>query len=405
MKNTIVLLMLIGIAALAQAQTTEESNKSAPGKEQGLLFSFNDSSYLFQLGGFVQPSYAYQERGKEPAENFLNIRRAYLRIAGTAVKEKVSFLVQTDFADGSPLLDAWIAYHPIPQLTFTVGQKQNIANNREMLFREDRLQFTDRSELSRQLSRTGREFGLFVEGRLGEKFGIAPILAVTSGDGRNSFGVDSRDVDLGGLKFSGRLDVLPLGYFSPGNELYSADLAHEQNPKLVIGTAYSFNRGATQKVGEGHGEFFLFNDNGKVSLPNYQKIYVDLMAKYKGFSALLEYGNASANGLSSNFINAEATQRLLPKQISTFLALGNTYNMQMGYVTKAGYSMDLRHGKVTPEFSGVVNNALTDQENYTLGLSRYFRGNHTKVQTSFSYLKAGSGTETLLGELLVQMSF
>lgn len=274
-----------------------------------------------------------------------------------------------------------------------------------MLFREDRLQFTDRSFLSQNLSRTGREFGLFVEGRIGEKFGIAPMVAVTSGDGRNSFGVDSRDVDLGGLKYSGRLDFYPLGYFTSGNELYSSDLMHEQTVKFVIGTAYSFNEGASHRVGEGHGDFMLYNDNGKLALPNYQKIYVDLMAKYKGFSALVEFGNAFANGLSSNFTNAEATQRLVPQQIGSFLALGNSYNAQIGYVTQNGYSLDLRHGKTQPEFSDLTDNLLPNQENYTLGLAKYFEGHHTKIQTSFSYLKTTSGTETLLGELLVQMSF
>lgn len=404
MKRLLFLLLILiqNLAGYAQQTAT---NRASIDQEQGLMLSFNDSSYLFQLGGFIQPSYAYQQVGSEEGENFLNVRRAFLRIAGTAVKEKVSFLIQTNFSEASPLFDAWVAYHPIKNLTITMGQKQNIANNREMLFREDRLQFTDRSFLSQNLSRTGREFGLFVEGRIGEKFGIAPMVAVTSGDGRNSFGVDSRDVDLGGLKYSGRLDFYPLGYFTSGNELYSSDLMHEQTVKFVIGTAYSFNEGASHRVGEGHGDFMLYNDNGKLALPNYQKIYVDLMAKYKGFSALVEFGNAFANGLSSNFTNAEATQRLVPQQIGSFLALGNSYNAQIGYVTQNGYSLDLRHGKTQPEFSDLTDNLLPNQENYTLGLAKYFEGHHTKIQTSFSYLKTTSGTETLLGELLVQMSF
>lgn len=405
MKRYLLFLLCVGLFQAGNAQETIKSNQALPGREQGLMFSFNDSAYLFQLGGFVQPSYTYQKTSNVDGAQFLRVNRAFLSISGTAVKEKVSFLIQTNFSESSPLFDAWIAYHPIPQLSFTVGQKQNIANNREMLFREDRLQFTNRSNLSQELSNTGREFGLFVEGRLGEKFGIVPMISLTSGDGRNSFGADSRDVDFGGIKYSGRLDVYPLGFFSPGNDLYSSDLMHEQQPRLVLGTAYSFNKGATNRVGEGHGDFLLYNGNGKLALPDYQKLYVDVMAKYKGFSTLIELGNTSARGLSSNFLNPEATQRLAPQQIGSLLALGNSYNAQLGYVNRDGYSIDLRHGKLNPEFKDLPENILIGNENYTLGLSRYFKGHRTKLQTSFSYLKAKGGSETLAAELLVQMSF
>jgi len=53
----------------------------------------------------------------------------------------------------------YITYHPIKNLSITIGQKQNIANNREMLIMENQLQYPDRSLLSQEYIRSGREFG------------------------------------------------------------------------------------------------------------------------------------------------------------------------------------------------------------------------------------------------------
>lgn len=400
MKKLFVFCSFILASAGLQAQNLAELDR-----DNGLHFSFNGGAYQFQLGGFIQPSYRYQQiAGGEPG-HFFSAKRSFFRIAGKAKEEKVSFLIQTNFSEARPLYDAWVAYHPTEQLTVTFGQKQNFVNNREMLFREDRLQFTERSLLSETLSRTGREFGVFVEGRYGSNFGIAPMFAITSGDGRNSFGVDSRDTDLGGLKYGGRIDLYPLGFFSEGNDRYSADLKRESSPKMVLGSAFSINRGASDAVGEGHGNFLLYDKNGAVQLPNYRKLYVDLMAKYQGFSLLLEYGNATAAGLSENYTDATAVLLVAPQQISSLLHLGNTFNGQLGYVTPSGYSADVRYARSAPEFAAYTNSLMQGVNAYTLGFSRYFRENNLKLQASFTQLQNTNGSNTQVAELMFQMAF
>ena len=42
--------------------------------------------------------------------------------------------------------------------------------------------------------------------------GIKPIMAITSGDGINSFGENSLDSDQGGFKYGGRLNIYPMGF-------------------------------------------------------------------------------------------------------------------------------------------------------------------------------------------------
>jgi len=410
MKKTMKsILMILAFAFLANIQANAQMKDSSKYVsmlfDDGLTLSLNQGKYTFTLGGFIQPAMSVQ--AIEDAENqlFFNARRAFMHIGGTAVDEKLSFFIQTNFSESRPLYDAWIAYHPLDNLTLTFGQKQNIANNREMLYREDRLQFTDRSFLSQQLSKTGREFGLFAEYKLKNPIGLVPQLSITTGDGRNSFGVDSRDVDLGGLKYSGRLDIYPFGYFKNGNDLFSSDLLREEKPKVVIGTAFSYNTGATNMVGEGHGDFLLYDENGDVSLPDYRQFFIDVLAKYQGFSALIEFGNASATGLAQNFADAGAIQRLAPGQISNFLMLGNSLNTQFGYVLPSGLSFDVRYGQSQPEFTAYTGNLLGEDENITLGVTKYFKGHKTKVQSAFSYLNWNTTNSGMVFELLAQMSF
>lgn len=400
MKKALIFCSLILTTGLATAQNTAVLDR-----DNGLNFSFNNGDYRFQMGGFIQPTYRYQQvAGSDPA-HFFSAKRSFFRLAGNAKQEKVSFLIQTNFSDAQPLFDAWVAYHPSEQLTISFGQKQTFVNNREMLFREDRLQFTERSLLSETLSRTGREFGLFVEGRYGNNFGIAPMLAISSGDGRNSFGADSRDTDFGGLKYGGRLDLYPLGYFTEGNDRYSSDLKREKTLKLVVGSAFSVNRGSTDAVGEGHGNFLLYNKNGEVQLPNYRQLYIDLLAKYRGFSLLLEFGNASAAGLTENYTDAAAVQLIAPQQISSLLHLGNSINAQLGYVTPSGYSADLRFSNASPEFASYTNSLMQTTEAYSLGLTKYVKEHNLKIQTTFSYLNNAVTGNTQVAELMFQMAF
>lgn len=413
----LILVLCIGIANSAMAQ--EEIEETEAGSEietqrnqasynfgNGLNFSFNDGDYQFNVTGFLQPSFFNETVSGIDDVNQFSSKRTYLQFGGVALKEKVSFFVQLDFSLSSPLLDAWLAYHPIEEVKISFGQKQTFVNNREMIYREDRLQFTDRSFLSQSLSETGREFGLFVESKflLGETIGIAPMVALTSGDGRNSFGESSGDTDLGGIKIGGRLDLYPLGFFKEGNELTSIDLEREDRLKFVVGLAASQNNGASGSTGEGHGDFFLYDDNGNNSLPDYSQLYADILFKYKGFSLLAEYANTAASGIDLVFTDENATQILAPGQISEYLALGDNYNFQLGYVTTNGYSFDVRYGISKPEFENNTSSVLRDANATTFGFTKYFYKNSLKLQASYSIINPSIGENINQFEFLFQIS-
>ena len=53
-----------------------------------------------------------------------------------------------------------------------------------------------------------------------------------------------------------------------------------------------YNDGASNKVGEGHGDFVLYDKDGNSKFPALRKIAADLLFKWQGWSIMAEYVNA-----------------------------------------------------------------------------------------------------------------
>ncbi|MBI1316716.1 hypothetical protein GC167_07640 [bacterium] len=389
--------MLISISVQAQNNLVY-----VPG--EGFRFHLNNGAYQFDFGGMIQPEISYLGiDGQDPQYFFAN-RRTYLRLQGEAGPQKLTFFVQANLNEPEILLDAWIAYKPIEGLEFKAGQMLSVGNNREMLWMEDYLSFIDRSALSQQLSRSGREFGLAVSyGRpiAGVHWTLHAMLS--SGDGRNSFGADSRDVDLGGLKYAGRLDVLPLGLFTKGNERQMADLAGEQDLKLLLGFAGSINNGASDRVGEDHGGVVLYGFNGQLEYANFRKVYADVLMKYRGFALMGEYGIATAAGLEGLYSDPFGESPLQPEEISEHYNLGRAWNAHASYTHRGAWGIDVRLSDVQPEFER-TGSLQVPVNSLQLGLTRYFSGQQIKV-----HLAAGSeeinGVQQTVANLFCQLRF
>ena len=404
-------LIIIFIATFITAQESSQ-NKSDFDFGNGVSLSF-EGNYNFNINGYIKPTYVYNEMTSIVDGGTINefnrqfkSKNSVLEISGNAKKEKVSFSIRMDYSLSNPLLDAWVGYHPSKSINVYFGQKNSFLNNREMIFNEDILQFTDRSLLSQNHTNSyGQEFGLFIETTFGEEFILSPKFAVTSGDGRNSFGEDSRDSDLGGVKFGARLDLYPFGNFSKGNE-GSVDLVGEQKLIMELGFAYSKNIGTSHRTGNGHGDIMFYDADGNNNLPDYEKIFIDLLLKYKGFSFLAEYADSAASGLNETYI--DASNLLIPQQISEYLVLGSSYNFQLGYIFQNDIGIDFRYEFSTPEFTNEINNSyensiLQDFENMSLGISKYFDNNNLKIQVGVSSIKYFYGNESTIAELVCQI--
>lgn len=379
MKKILTAVLFAALPALTMAQNSDNSLNMELGK--GLDISLNGGEHVFNFGGYLQFDGLYTDIKDEQSETRFDIRRAYLSGGVSMFNGKLSVFTQFDFADSNPLLDAWIGYHPIKELTITVGQMQSFSGPLSMRF-DDRALALDLSLVDQTFFRSGRELGIFLESRLPIRCaGIDLGLAVTSGDGRNSFGSNSMDFDLGGLKYTGRATLFPLGFFDNRTDV---DFAREQRLKMSIGGTYSYNNGASDAVGEGHGTIQLYDKNGKAAYPDYQKISADIMLKYRGFTFLAEYVNATAAGLKGLYYDPAPNAQLFPKKIAEYLVLGNGLNFQAGYLFKKNWSVDLRYDMIMPEWKDkqeLINKAWSVKG----GVSKYFIDNRLRVQLLGTY--------------------
>lgn len=351
----------------------------------GLNITLNDKKHHFKIGGYIQTFGQYEEVKELDHEWRFDVRRAFLNFSGGINHDKFTFLLQVDFARNYPLLDAWVAYNPCRYLSISVGQKQSFSGTRGMMFDDMALALGNRTLVDRTFFDSGRELGIFVESRfpLGTT-GIELGAAVTSGDGLNSFGGNATDFDLGGLKYSVRGSLFPLGFFSSGNDLTDTDFAREKSPKLQIGGAYSYNQGASNRIGEGHGNFELYNRYGKAAYPDYIKLSADLMLKYRGFTFLAQYVDAFARNLDGLHIAPSAGAFLQPKQIAEYLTLGSGVSVQAGYLFKKNWAIDARYSAILPEWKEKQQLIQTTNA-VRAGVAKYFIDNRLKLQLATTY--------------------
>ena len=425
MKKIISIISLFAIITTVHAQESNQDISASFDKNNdytynlgsGILFNFDDSTHMFQIGGMSQPRFLNSRVNDTTLDpgNYFGIKRSYFSLNGSLNKGMFSFLIQTNFSDSYPLLDAWAGYHPNKNVSIYFGQRMSPFNNLSMQIMEYNLQFASRNYLSQNFTESGREFGLFIESKFSiGNIGLKPILAITSGDGKNSFGVLSSDTDQGGLKYGGRLNIYPFGFFKENNEFIGHDTYKEKSHKLMLGFSSSLNQGASHEIGEGHyfqdlppnGTFMFFDTIGNRKLPNYLKNYVDILYKYKGFNILFEYVNTAAYNLQGTSLNSTGSLLLEPTQISQYLVLGNAFNIQGGYLFKSDWSIDMKFGRSYYEFEQTYS-ILQNYDSMGAGITKYFSNRAVKTQLMASYVNFPSlENQNILGlECLLQIKF
>jgi hypothetical protein len=164
-------------------------------------------------------------------------------------------------------------------------------------------------------------------------------------------------------------------------------------------------------VGDGHGDFILYDDSGKEQFPDYSQLFIDLNLKYKGFSVLVEYADSFASGLNNIYTDPNGFNILQPSQISDYLVLGDSQGIQLGYFTNNGYSFDFIFEKFNPEFTQNTNSILRESTNLGFGVSKYLANNNLKLQLSafkMDYDNSGlnlQNDEFMSASFLVQIAF
>ncbi|MBB3698621.1 OprO/OprP family phosphate-selective porin [Flammeovirga yaeyamensis] len=444
-KTIITLISILALSSMGHSLYAQEEASSDPPFHiqdyelgRGLRFQGKGGAYFMKIRSYVQSTAEFRTTSNwDDMESRFRVRRARLDIEGKLAKEKFSYRIRTDFAvpnneDGDDLysgtlLDAFITYHLNKNLKFTFGQRSTMTDNREMRISSDALQFVERSRVTSAFAAV-RDFGLFIEGRYQVgSWWVKPGAMIASGEGQNNFR------NYGGLKYGGRIDFLPFGLFRSMGEYSEVDHARQLTPKLIFGVAYSYNVGISSRRGRKGGDLvYLGSDQQTETLPDYGKLGADFMFKYQGWTVLGEFNWAYArvnspeifyrvrsNGTTANLRSEDGLNNAtIVDYIAGRMMVGRGYNIQAGYLFKAGYSIDGRFTYLDPDNNSFLNNEqfYNRDKYYTLGFSKFLFKDAAKVQLSMTYVNALEGTKgsdgeahgadaEMMGRLMFQVSF
>jgi hypothetical protein len=343
---------------------------------KGLRYTAPDTSFSVKFNYRMQQLLVVNtvdDNSDATSSQFL-VRRSRLKFDGFAFTPKLKYkaemgLTNRDIAinseDGNTrdaariILDAVLKYEFVKGWELWVGQTK-LAGNRERVISSANLQFVDRSLVNSRFN-IDRDAGLQLRGKIqaGDAW-INPSFAVTMGEGRNITSLNA-----GGYNYTAHLDFLPFGTFAGKGDYIGADLEREPTPKLSIGLTYNYNDGAVRQQGQlGR---FVEDSEGNYVENNLTAFLADLMFKYQGFSVMSEYGNTTGDNESTD--------------VSRGFNTGSGLSIQAGYLLPSNWEIAMRYTTVErdKDISGI-----TDENQFTFGISRYIVGHSLKVQTDYT---------------------
>lgn len=380
MKNCKFLLIIIGFLTVnsLQAQIT------VPKFGKGIQINAEDNSMYLKIGFRFQTLYTNNWDANETGfsdlsnhESAIFIRRSRLKFDGWALDKKLKYkaelaLSNRDNGGGNSgnfsnaaniILDAFLEYNFYKGLSIRAGQFK-MPGNRERVISSGNLQFVDRSRLNSRYT-LDRDVGIMFinKNSFGENFIFKQMLAISSGEGKN---ITSGNI--GGHAYSFRIEALPFGEFQSKGDYIGSAIKFEETPKLSLAITYDFNN----EAGRERGQKGSFLPDGTI-LKDINSYFVDMMFKYKAISIMGEYAVRSTGG-DDPYARGENDEIL-----GTYY-VGNGLNLSLGYMFENNWEIAARWTDINPQ-AGVANN----EEQYTLGLSKYIVGHKLKVQTDITF--------------------
>jgi phosphate-selective porin OprO and OprP len=392
----------LSLAAIALFTITllNAQETSAPKFGKGLFNLIGqDSSWTMKIGARMQfLTIANWEDGESNESNFL-VRRARLKFDGYAFTPKLKYKLElglsnrdisgaSKFTNNAPryILDAVIKWNFYENFELWFGQTK-LPGNRERVISSANLQQVDRSLLNSRFN-IDRDLGIQLRHHfnLSDKFVVREMLSIAQGEGRNV-----TTGNIGGYQYTSRIELLPFGKFTGKGDYKGSDLKRETSPKLAIGTTYDFNNNAV-KTRSNQGSY-METDNGFYET-NITTLFIDAMFKYKGFSFMAEYSNRDAKDPFAKNTDGSLT--------GDIVQAGNGLNLQTGYLLKNDWEISGRFTNI--ELDKTITGKNEEQQ-YTLGVSKYIVGHSLKVQSDISYLEVIGGNNELMYRLQFDIHF
>ncbi|PVY44028.1 porin [Pontibacter virosus] len=366
------LLFSLFYTSSTQAQTVNDTKFG-----KGLQFVAADSSFSLKFGTRFQLLY---QGGNTPTtgnwdDRFL-IRRARLKFDGFAFSPRLEYKIElglsnSDIGSDVPdltnnadniILDAVAKWHLTPNLQLWVGQTK-LPGNRERVVSSQKLQFVDRSLLNSRFN-LDRDAGLQLhhEHQLGQVV-FREIGSISMGEGR-----DITVNNTGGYDYTGRFEILPFGAFEGSGDYVGSDIEREQTPKLSLATSFDYNSNAAREQAQ-LGDFLS-------DTRDLRTWFVDAMFKYRGFSAMGEYADRKAPD------GPVVLRDELGGVAETFVT-GTALNLQAGYLLPSNWEVA---GRFT-DFNPTAETGMRQQDQYTVGVSKYIVGHSLKVQSDVTLIQ------------------
>ena len=372
---TILMIIVFQMSAQTAASSNQKTKNKTPKFGKGISYVAQDSSFSFKFHMRMQHLFVatFDETSEDWSSQFL-VRRARLKFGGFAWTPKLSYKVELGLTnrdisvnkeDGNGrgasriILDAVLKWKFSKNWALWVGQTK-LPGNRERVISSANLQFVNRSLVNSRFN-LDRDAGIQLRGKykVGKTL-IVPSFSISQGEGR-----DITSLNFGGHDYTAHLDFLPLGKFSKKGDYIGSDLAREKTPKIAFGFTYDYNDRAVRQGGQLGS--FVRDSTGAYAENSLTAFMADMMFKYQGFSLMTEYAVKSADkkieGLSKGF------------------KTGNGFVIQAGYLFKNNVELAARYTTIRSDnhFSGIK-----DEDEITIGFSKYIVGHALKIQTDLS---------------------
>ncbi len=260
----------------------------------------------------------------------------------------------------SPLLDLYLEFRQLRDLTVRVGQYK-LPSNRTRVISSGNLQMVDRSIVNSEFT-LDRDVGLDVRSK--DLFGLGLFryyAGASIGRGRDSQGFDDF-----GMNYFVRAEVLPLGMF---NDYHESDMSRDPKPRLSVGAVYAYqdrNRGLRRITSK------LPADGGTT---DYQIVMADAIYKQSGFSAQIEGALRLGKRNYGPLLNAgDPAFSLAPRD-------GWGAMIQTGYlIPRMPVEVSARFGMIRALGDAGSETSLGDQNEVGAALGWYFAQHPFKLQ-------------------------
>lgn len=340
---------------------------------KGLGMTSPDSLYQVNIRFRMQNRATMMKNEGENTTIDGQIRRLRLRFDGYVGSPKFQYSMQLSFApedvgeldDGENIniiRDAMINYVPNNNWSFGFGQTK-LPGNRQRFNSSGALQLTDRSINNAEFN-IDRDFGGQIQynKRSGEEFSYTLRGAVSTGEGRNWTEFNGT-----GLAYTGKVELFPFGAFKNDGSNFEGDIKREENPKLMLSAAYSFNHNAERTQGQRGESLFAKRD--------IQSLFLDLMFKYQGFA----FQTAYMNRLADDAITYN------PDDLTDirYVRVGQGFDVQSSYTFLNNYEVIGRYSN--QKMKDEIRAYMPNLDQYSIGLTKYIWEHAFKLQAELTY--------------------